>query len=106
LRYDPSQIPNNPMEYTTAMTALIAEYPVEVIEKVTDPVHGIAARLSFLPKIAQMKEALEAELEPYRKAWLAEYEKRKALPRYTPPKRTPEEIEEVRRIASSWSKHV
>jgi hypothetical protein len=91
----PHATPNRPKEYTAAVVALLAEYPAEVVAVVTDPRRGLATRCKFLPTIAELTEALESEMEPHRQAWRKEQEKRLALPRPSPPKRTPEEIERV-----------
>lgn len=82
------------------MVSLMAEYPQEVIDVVCDPRRGLVTRCKFLPTIAELTEALESEMEPYRQAWRKEQEKRTALPRYEPPKRSPEEIARVIKLAS------
>ncbi len=84
--------------------AALAEYPDEVLAKLVDPRVGIATKCKFLPTIAELTEALEAEMEPHRKAWRDEHEKRTALPRYEPPKRTPKEIERVQEITRNLFK--
>jgi hypothetical protein len=57
---------NNPEMYGAALQAVLGEYPPDVVEFVTDPRTGIAARLKWLPSIAEVHEACRehgAELE-------------------------------------------
>lgn len=83
------------------MTALLAEYPREVVEVVCDPRRGLATRCKFIPTIAELTEALESEMEPHRQEWRKEQEKRSALPRPDPIKRTPEEIARVQEMTKN-----
>ena len=48
---------NDPEIYTAAITAILAEYPPEVIQHVTDPRTGIARKIKFLPSIPELDEA-------------------------------------------------
>lgn len=50
---------NDPVTYSAAVTAVLAEYSEEVIAHVTHPVRGLASRSKFLPTIAEVKEACE-----------------------------------------------
>jgi hypothetical protein len=43
--------------YGAALQAVLGEYPRDVVEFVTDPRTGIAARLKWLPSIAEVHEA-------------------------------------------------
>ncbi len=47
---------------------MLADYPQEVIEEVTDPRTGLARVLKFLPAIAEIAEACEARMRPHRYA--------------------------------------
>lgn len=96
----PQQAPNRPKEYMAAVVSLLAEYPNEIVDAVCEPKRGIATRCKFLPTIAGLSEALELEMEPHRKAWREQHEKRTALPRYEPPKRSQEEIDRVIKLAA------
>jgi len=100
LGFYPTQTPNSPKEYAAAVTALLAEYPREVVEVVCDPRRGLATRCKFIPTIAELTEALESEMEPHRQAWRKEQEKRNTLPRYEPPKRSQQEIDRVIKLAA------
>jgi hypothetical protein len=96
----PSQKPNDPETYIAGVVALLSEYPAEVVAVVTDPRRGLATRCKFIPTLAELTEALESEMEPHRQEWRRQQELRKALPQYTPPKRSPEEIARVIALAA------
>lgn len=70
---------------------------------VADPKRGLATKCKFLPTIAELTEALEYEMEPYRKAWREKHEQR-TLPRPAALKRTPEEIARVQEMAKNLFK--
>ncbi len=40
---------------------VLAAYPEAVVERVVHPLHGLPGRLNFLPKLAEIREACEAE---------------------------------------------
>lgn len=52
---------NDPATYALAISATLAEFPAYIAERVASPVHGLPARLKFLPSIAEVREALETE---------------------------------------------
>lgn len=97
----PSQKPNDPETYIAGVVAVLAEYPAEVVAIVTDPRRGLATRCKFLPTIAELTEALEGEMRPHRMAWQQEREKRIALPRYEPPKRTDAEKARIQELTKN-----
>jgi hypothetical protein len=47
---------NDPEIYTAAITAILAEYSPEVIQRVTDPRTGIARKLKFLPAVSEVSD--------------------------------------------------
>jgi hypothetical protein len=96
----PSHTPNDPQKYLTAVVAVLAEYPPEVVNVVCDPRTGIATRCKFLPTIAELTEALEREMEPHRKAWRDRYEQRTALPRQERIEPSEDSKERVRLMAA------
>jgi hypothetical protein len=49
----------DPEVYTTAVVAVLADYPDDVIERVIDPRTGLPSRLNWLPTIAEIKSACE-----------------------------------------------
>ena len=49
--------------YALALFDLFAAYPRSIGSRVVDPVNGLPSRLKFTPKIADVKEALEAEVK-------------------------------------------
>lgn len=50
---------NDPETYTAAVTAILADYSPEVIQRVTDPRTGIPRHLKFMPNPAEVAEACE-----------------------------------------------
>lgn len=54
---------NDPETYTAAITAILAEYPEEVIQHVTDPRTGIARRTNWLPTVAEIDMACIASAD-------------------------------------------
>lgn len=50
---------NDPDTYTAAITAILAEYAPEVIQRATDPRTGLARKLKFLPTVAEVSEECE-----------------------------------------------
>lgn len=65
----PNGKPADPQTYIGAIVAVLAEYPVEVVRRVTSPTTGIQRSATFLPTIAELTKALEAEMLPLRRAW-------------------------------------
>ncbi len=59
---------NDPTTYAAGITRILADYPREVIERVTDVVRGIPSKQDFLPTPREVKAACEAEMEPIRRA--------------------------------------
>jgi hypothetical protein len=51
---------NDPETYTAAIAAILAEYPPDVVQRVTDPRTGIARKIKFLPTVAELSEECEA----------------------------------------------
>lgn len=54
--------PHDPETYTDAIAATLAGYPVEVIQRVTDPRTGLQRKLKWLPEVADVVEACDAEV--------------------------------------------
>ncbi|WP_188516942.1 hypothetical protein [Alsobacter metallidurans] len=52
----------DPDVYATAVAGTLAEFPAHVARKVASPVHGLPSRQKFLPRIAEIREACEAEV--------------------------------------------
>jgi hypothetical protein len=51
----------DPRTYTQGLTAMLAAYPKDFVKRVCNPVTGLPSRLKFLPTVADLHEALEAE---------------------------------------------
>lgn len=47
-----------------AVIALLSAYPDDVIRKVVDPVNGLPSKVEYLPRLAEVKAACEAEMLP------------------------------------------
>jgi hypothetical protein len=45
---------NDPEMYTTAIAAVLAEYPADIVRRVTDPVRGLPTKLNWLPTVAEV----------------------------------------------------
>ena len=59
----------DPDAYISAICAVLANYPETVVRKVTHPLDGLPGRLQWLPTIAEIKAACDAEVSPvYAKA--------------------------------------
>lgn len=59
---------NNPEVYTASVAAVLAEYPPDVINYVTDPRTGLPSKCDFLPTVKEIRTACEAEMAPQRAA--------------------------------------
>ncbi len=64
----------NPDLYVAAIAAVMADYPVDIIKRVTDPRTGIPGRSKWLPAVAEIRDFCEAEYEPVRRR--QEYDRR------------------------------
>jgi hypothetical protein len=62
----PAGKPADPQVYVAAVTAVLANYPNEIVRRVTDPVSGLPSRCKFLPTIAELTEACGELMRPYR----------------------------------------
>ena len=71
----PNGKPADPKTYLSAVVAVLADYPPEIVAKVTDPASGVAIRQTFLPSIAEIHAALENEMSQYRRLWKEELER-------------------------------
>jgi hypothetical protein len=58
----------DPEIFTRATIAVLAEYPHWCVIAVTDPAKGVPSRLKWLPSIAELKEACEAQVGHLRRA--------------------------------------
>jgi hypothetical protein len=54
---------HDPKTFVTAVTLVLSEYPIGVLRRVSDPRTGIAGRLKFLPTVAEIKNACDAEMK-------------------------------------------
>jgi hypothetical protein len=54
---------NDPQMYSTAVSALLAQYSQYVIEQVTHPMTGIPSKTDFMPTLKELKAACELEAQ-------------------------------------------
>lgn len=54
---------NDPQMYSSAVAAMLANYPREVIDQVTHPLMGLPSRTDFMPTLKELKSALEQEIQ-------------------------------------------
>jgi uncharacterized protein YdaU (DUF1376 family) len=59
---------NEPETFVTAIAAVLARYPEDVIRDVTHPATGLAVRCDFLPTVAEVYRACETIMRPRREA--------------------------------------
>jgi hypothetical protein len=57
---------NDPETYVTAITAILAHYPEEIITAVTHPVSGLPSKKSWLPTVKEVVDACDESFEPIR----------------------------------------
>jgi hypothetical protein len=59
---------NDPEVYAGAMISVLSRYPESVARSVTEPATGLPSRLKWLPSVAEVVEACEAEMNYLRRA--------------------------------------
>ncbi len=64
----PNGRPNDPKIYAEAVSAVLSQYPAEVIERVTNPLTGLPRTAKFMPSVAEIVEACNFEMRPYYQA--------------------------------------
>lgn len=53
---------NDPETYVAAITAVLCEYPADVVRSVTDPSRGLPRKLKWAPSVQEVAEACEEEM--------------------------------------------
>ena len=53
----------DPETYVAAIAAVLSEYPMDVVELVTDPRTGLPSRSTWLPTVAEVRQAADAEID-------------------------------------------
>lgn len=53
----------DPDTYAAAIAATLAQFPEQVVRRVTNPVTGIPAKLAFLPAVAEVRQACQGEID-------------------------------------------
>jgi hypothetical protein len=88
---------NDPDTYVAAITAVLADYPPDIIQSVTDPRIGLPSRLDWPPTVKEVKSACESIAGARHRAADRDRQAKQALERRAlppPPKLTREQIEE------------
>lgn len=62
MRFYPRSDVDDPKAYALGMAAIMSEYPAAVLDRVSDPRTGIARRQKFLPRLAEIAEACDEEV--------------------------------------------
>ena len=57
---------NDPETYVAALTAVLSEYPEDIIIAVTHPAKGLPIAKDFLPSVHEVHEACEEHMRPIR----------------------------------------
>lgn len=65
----PAGKPSDPEVYISAIASALANYPEEIVSRVTDPRTGVQRKNKFLPSVAEIIEACEEEMRPIRAQW-------------------------------------
>ncbi|HEX2653541.1 MAG TPA: hypothetical protein VHN11_07815 [Xanthobacteraceae bacterium] len=55
---------NDPETFITAVAAILARYPDEVVYAVTNPTEGLPVQLTWMPSVKEVHDACEKEMEP------------------------------------------
>lgn len=55
---------DNPEIYLAACIRVLSAYPEDIMRAVADPITGIAGKQTFLPSIAELKDALDQHMAP------------------------------------------
>lgn len=79
----------DPEIYSAGVAAILAEYPVEILKKIADPVSG-SRYLDKYPSIPEIRRACEEIYAPMRREE-ERLDKSRLLPAFVPHKRSPEE---------------
>lgn len=55
---------NSPETFITAVAAILARYPDEVVYSVTNPTEGLPIQLTWMPSVKEVHDACEKAMEP------------------------------------------
>jgi hypothetical protein len=89
---------HDPEIWAAAVVSLLRCYPESVVVTVTEPASGLPSKIKFLPSIAEVKEACEAEMSAIHKTqqraeMLRAQKARRGEDEKLTRKRTPEEVQ-------------
>jgi regulator of protease activity HflC (stomatin/prohibitin superfamily) len=59
------------------LAAMLASFPQDIVQAVTDPVRGIASEQNWVPTLAELRHACEKRMEPIRQKAKREAELRR-----------------------------
>jgi hypothetical protein len=66
--YHGQELAANPETFLAGVVELFCHYPLEIIRKAASPVFGLPAKFKFPPRISEIREFLEKEMEPIYRA--------------------------------------
>jgi hypothetical protein len=67
----------DPTVFVPALAAMLASFPEDIVQAVTDPVRGIASEQNWVPTLAELRHACEVRLKPRQEAAKREAELRR-----------------------------
>lgn len=100
---------NDPEVYTTAVMAVLAQYPEDIIRAVCDPRTGLPGRLKWLPTVSEVREAcdefVEADMAAVRREreWSEQLHRRKEWEAFQEVKKTRPSLDELKaKYGPNW----
>lgn len=55
----------DPEVYVASVATVLTRYPETIVRKVTHPVDGLPGKLNWLPTVAEVRSACDAEMKPF-----------------------------------------
>jgi hypothetical protein len=90
----------DPTVFVPALAAMLASFPQDIVQAVTDPVRGIASEQNWVPTLSELRHACEVRLKPRQEAAKREAELRRTQALLAPP--PPATTEERERAVAKW----
>lgn len=83
----------DPEIYSAAVISVLMRYPTSAVAAITEPATGLPSKSKWLPSIAELTEALEAETERLEGSRLPEHRRPAELDRPCAPRPTDAELD-------------
>jgi hypothetical protein len=90
----------DPTVFVPALAAMLASFPQDIVQAVTDPVRGIASEQNWVPTLAELRHACEVRLRPRQEKAKREAELRRTQAMLAPP--PPATAEQRERAVAKW----